>query len=782
MIVDMDDLMARQLTVTGTTDVTLGADAQTRLDPVRFTPEVDCESWRLELDGVWRVLRWPFPVKESELAAPGMCDADWETRVQPGKVFYADPHAECAPIPDWDRVKQTHLDPHDGAMLRRTVAIPAAWAGRRVLLRFDGIYPAARIFLDGVLLGQHLSGLTPVEYDVTAHVRPGRAVTVAVRLIRRHPHIQLDMPRHGNEFAGLAQGARFHAVEACHLAEHTLAATLDADCTQGCFAGEVAVRNGGNVPMQGHLALTLWDDTGREVTATRASVSVEAGGLTSVPLRLDVHAPHLWNDENPDLYRVRLRLEVFGQAEQSWSWQTGFRRLDLTPQGPRLNGRFIKFRGVNHLSFHPQGGLHTPVAWLRQNLQLMKKANVNAIRTHYLGPRELADLCDELGFYLIQELPIDWGTHYIHEPAWLGPILHRLEAGVRRDRAHVSVMVWSVGNENMPNTQAVADAGWNHLRGFDRFVKRLDPHRPTMFPPPGPANRIEGIFEVRVGDVADTHYSFKLARDFLATGSMQNPRSWEADMESTTRDEALARGWSGVWFSSEWGIHNMLPDLLNAPYNSIIDDTPEDPYSGRNSLQVAMDRLEREWGFMRAEPTCLGGAYFPWICAGAGDEPDGNPWGWVRWAEDADWGPVCADLTAKPFFWALRAAFSPVRFPARVAWQTGAEAFTLELDNQYNGVDFKDCRLRVQLNLGGRWMTMVRRYVEVPMSCPPGGRTTVTVPVDRHLREALDTGKTVMARCTFLDPRGFRPAQADVLVARDTDRASETAMPIGPDA
>ncbi len=56
----------------------------------------------------------------------------------------------------------------------------------------------------------------------------------------------------------------------------------------------------------------------------------------------------------------------------------------------------------------------------------MKKANVNCIRTHYLGPRCLAALCDELGIYLMQELPIDWGTNYIHDPAWVGPALQRI--------------------------------------------------------------------------------------------------------------------------------------------------------------------------------------------------------------------------------------------------------------------------------------------------------------------------------------------------------------------
>ncbi len=70
-------------------------------------------------------------------------------------------------------------------------------------------------------------------------------------------------------------------------------------------------------------------------------------------------------------------------------------------------------------------------------------------------------------------------------------------------------------------------------------------------------------------------------------------------METVTHVQARARGWSGVWFSSEYGIANLMPDVLHAPYGDIIDDVPEDPDAGRSSLEVFTDRLRREWGYMR---------------------------------------------------------------------------------------------------------------------------------------------------------------------------------------
>ena len=333
------------------------------------------------------------------------------------------------------------------------------------------------------------------------------------------------------------------------------------------------------------------------------------------------------------------------------------------------------------------------------------------------------------------------------------------------------------------DAKSAAD-GWNHLRIYRDFAKLLDPSRPSMFPPPGPANKIKGIFEIRAGDIADTHYSFNLAKDFIASGKIENPSSWEANTEASTREEAIAKGWSGVWFSSEWGITNMIPDLLNSPWSSIIDDFPEDIFSGKNSLQVFQDRLEREWGFMRGEKTCLGGAYFPWISCSASRTPGENPWGWMRHGEDADWGVVCADLTVKPYFWALRNAFSPVKFPRRLVWRKGQKDINFELENQYNSIDLKDCVFRVQFNKTGRWMTMIRKYKDIPVECAPGAKTIIRIalPEDSWARH-LDDGGSVLVRITLLDPKGFKPIAAEILAVPESGaKAGDNPMPIGPDA
>jgi beta-galactosidase/beta-glucuronidase len=457
MLIDADLLIQHQLNATEPHTLTFADGRSTPITPVRQTPRLDVPDRTLWLDGTWQVTRWPFKAKVERLVAPATKDRRWESVQQPGKVFYFDPEKTSGAYPNYNRVGLDHIHPEDGAVMRRTVRIPRQWRNKQIFLRFDSIYPAGRVYFDGVFLGEHTSGLTPAEYDVTALARPGREAVVAVRLLRTHEFVKMDMPRHAAEFAGLAQPACLFAVDPLHIADFFLPAELLPGLKRGRIAGQVQLRNAGRLTKTAALSLTLFDPRGKRVASASARLSLDSGETRAATLELSLRNPLRWNDEFPNLYRATLTLRVRAQADQTVSWRGGFRRLDLKGGRPLLNESFIKFRGVNHLTYHPEHGLYTPEPWLRQCLMLMKKANVNAIRTHYLGPRILADLCDELGIYLLQELPIDWGTNYIHDPRWTGPAMQRLMGGVLRDRHHPSLVVWSVGNENMPERDAVAD-------------------------------------------------------------------------------------------------------------------------------------------------------------------------------------------------------------------------------------------------------------------------------------------------------------------------------------
>ncbi len=769
-----------QLGATAPEEVAFEEGGSTLLTPARWVPEL-ANGWPIMLDGCWEVTYWPFPVPEESLLADAGAEVKWDDIEQPGKVFYYEPDESPDQIEGWNRVTLEHLDPEDGAMLRREVCIPAEWTGKRILLRFEGIFPAGRIYFDGRLVAEQFSGLTPIEVDVTDLAVPGQVHTVAVRLYRRHNDVQLDMPRHALEFCGLSRHCFLHAVEPVHLTETNVRPTLADDYETGQLAGEALIKNATDREVQIVMQATLTEGNGTVVASEFYSATLMPGAEDPVGFDLNAGLVQVWNAETPYLYDLTLRLTCPGQANQEVTSPVGFRRFEIKDQRCLLNGQPVKFRGVNHLTFHPELGMCTPEEWLRDCLLLMKKANVNAIRTHFYGPPELTALCDELGLYFLQELPIDWGHSFLAEPEKVGPVLHRLHAGVRRDRNHPSIMVWSIGNENMPPDEARYEVFMDHLRLFNQMVKRTDPTRPTMFPPPGPAGRIKGIFEARMSEIADIHYSFNLVRDFNETDVVSgNPRTWEPTFEpDATREELLQGPWQGVWFSSEYGIINQQADLLNAPYVSIISDVMEDPLSGKNTQQVFLDRLSREWGYMRDDPTCLGGAYFPWMASGAGD-----PWGWVRWGEDADWGVVLGDLTPKSNFWAMRVLFSPVRFPERITWKPGETELCFTVHNDYNSINLSQCTFRTQMGGGPPYMAMLREFKDVTVECPPANSREVVVPIwSENTKNTLEKGSPAVVRVTVIDPEGFRPIMADILIIPEADQPGEEAViPMGPDA
>jgi hypothetical protein len=760
MIVNGKKLISEQLNLTAPKVTQFDKQHSTPLTPVCTVP-MPSTSGKICLDGGWHVKYNTSSSKNFQ---------KWAVVVQPGKVFYADPEAERGEIPNWDRVGLAHIDEKECAMLVKAVTIPANWKNKKIFIRFNAIYPAGDIYINNQLLAEQRSGVTPLTLDVGKYVEAGKEAIIAVRLIRKHKFVKMDMVRHALEFAGLAQSVFIFAVERSYVADYHFIPELSPSFKNGNISGEVTVAN----PKNGTLAVTL-SHGGKIIKKQKVSVTK---AQDKYKFSLNITKPLLWNDEYPHLYQLEINFNG-----ETYTFNTGFRRLELSPEGAKLNGNFVKFRGVNHLTFHHEFGMHTPKDWLRKNLELMKKANVNSIRTHYSGPDDLQDLCDELGIYLLQEIPIDWGTNYIHNPEWVGPAMHRIESIIRRDRHHVSLMVWSVGNENMPERAAVAADGWNHLKIYDEFCHLLDPSRPTMFPPPGPANKIEGIFELRVGDIADTHYSFNHAKRFLAAGKVANPNSWEADHTTQTKTAALKRGWSGCWFSSEWGISNLIPDLLNNPSANIISDMDIDVYSGKATIQTVLDRLDFEWGFMRSEKSCLGGAFFPWICACASASAQENPWGWMRHGEDADWGVVCADLTVKPEFWAMRHAYSPVYLPERLIWQKGQSDINFEVENQFNAINLDECIFRIQITDAGKWMTMMRKFFDVSVTCRPGGKVIMHIPLTEAQRKNLDADKALMVRITMLKPDGFKFGVGQVLVLPERMKADgDSLMPIGPDA
>jgi len=454
-------------------------ELQCRFFPANHIPEFT-EEKRIWLVGPWQVKRWPFDAAEEELIQnPGACDT-WDYVDVPGPVHLKDPDTPRAL--DHDHVRWTHLDENDGALLYRRLHVPAHFArddgfGR---LRFDGLYPRGHVYVNGQLVGAVESGLTPVELDVTHFIKPGREVDLVIRLWRKGPYSRLDMPRWVLDYTGIHRAAYVKWVPHVHVDRLAIEQTLTDDMKDGVLRVRARVANRSETAATVLLCAELEGDQ-----AESDAVEVAPGGHQWLELDGTAADVKPWSPETPSLYDLSLQLRDPGgdAVLQSFRRRVGFRRFEIKDQRPLLNGRPVKVRGINFLSFVPERGLAISRDEIRRELELMRSANINGVRTHLSGSEELASLCDEQGMFLIQELPLDWAPDYVCDPEKLGGILLRLQGAVSRDRNHPSVLLWAVGNENLVHEEKNREVFLRHSRLIDSYVKVLDSTRYTMFPP-----------------------------------------------------------------------------------------------------------------------------------------------------------------------------------------------------------------------------------------------------------------------------------------------------------
>lgn len=216
----------------------------------------------------------------------------------------------------------------------------------------------------------------------------------------------------------------------------------------------------------GVLCLTLLDKDGQPAASAQAQAADE------VRLRLDVPAPHLWSAETPYLYTLRIGLE------DEWVEQRiGLRTVGVRDGVFTVNGRPVKLLGVNRHEMHPDTGYAVTTADMRRDLELMKRSNINCVRTaHYPNDPRFYALCDEIGLYVIDEADMEThGCFYIgdsdllvNDPAYETAILDRERRLVERDKNFTCVIIWSMGNES----------GWgSSLEKAAQMIRRRDPSR-----------------------------------------------------------------------------------------------------------------------------------------------------------------------------------------------------------------------------------------------------------------------------------------------------------------
>ena len=354
---------------------------------------------------------------------------------------------------------------------------PAAWQDKRVLLHFGGVWSSAEVWLNGKPLGRHDSGFTSFGFDVTPDLILSGENVLAVR-VRQITHDYHFDTNDDWALGGIYRDVWLETMPKTRWIDRVDVQTAfddlfrDADLKVRIMVGDSTARHTLEKPYELHFMLL--DADGKEVQRSRIAIAAHPGTDRDIGVTLHVQSPQHWTAETPYLYTLRVELIEDGQVSHERTRSVGFRQISTAGGVFRINGQAIKLRGVDRHDEYPTvGRATTPANWL-QDITLMKAANINFIRTSHYPPADgFLDLCDRMGMYVDDEVPMGYGGDSGNDPSFAGAAMLRAYETVARDVNHPSVILWSIGNENPLTAMHMATI---------RAVKGMDPTRPVLMP------------------------------------------------------------------------------------------------------------------------------------------------------------------------------------------------------------------------------------------------------------------------------------------------------------
>lgn len=342
------------------------------------------------------------------------------------------------------------------ASYRRNFKVPARWLGERVFLHFDGIYSAAYVWVNGRYAGYTQGANNDAEFDVSALLREGEN-NVSVQVIRWSDGSYLedqDMWR----MSGIHRDVYLFATPRTYIRDHRVESTPETDGTPGTLKVGLTIDNRDRLPAEKQIVLSLFAPDGTPVAEKTVGVAFEAfeDERTETVAFGNLSGIESWSAERPALYTLEVSQRTAGGEEESvFATKVGFTHVEIVDGRLLVNGRKVYLKGVNTQDTHPVHGRSIDVPTMLRDVELMKQANVNTVRTsHYPRQAKMNAMFDYYGIYLVDEADVElhknWsdGGIIASAPSWRAPIVDRVERMVLRDRNHPSVVMWSLGNES----------------------------------------------------------------------------------------------------------------------------------------------------------------------------------------------------------------------------------------------------------------------------------------------------------------------------------------------
>jgi beta-galactosidase len=447
------------------------------------------------------------------------------------------------------------------AWYRKHFTLPAADAGKRVFVEFDGVMDRSGVWINGMHVGHRPNGYSSFRYELTPHLRPaGQPNLIAVRAdtsaqpasrwyagsgIYRHVRLILVGDVHAEAWSTVVRTGR-----------------LDAESADVSVVSSISNRSA--APVQALLEAEIRGPDERVLETFKGAVvdlppgrtmSLSAAGMLAKPRRWDINDPaaheaivRVRNSEGALLHEERV---PFGIRDARFEAATGF----------WLNGRNIKLKGV---AIHADGGpfgMAVPLSFYERRLKGLQALGVNAIRTaHHPFSPEFLDLCDRLGLLVMNEAFDMWTVaknphdYHLFFTDWSSIDARDF---VRRDRNHPSVVIWSIGNEIHDTPYPVVAK--SIVERLMKIIHEEDPRRPVtmaLFRPNTTGDYHNGLADMldvvgqnyRENELAKAHAD-KPSRKIIGTENSKNRSGW-----LVVRDNPAYSGmflWTGADYLGE---------------------------------------------------------------------------------------------------------------------------------------------------------------------------------------------------------------------------------------
>jgi len=423
--------------------------------------------------------KWRFNWVENEDARPvdfwktDFNDKGWEDMQVPGvwevnglgsPVYVGDGYAWKGWYinnPPYVPVKNNHVGSY-----RKEIVVPADWKGKKIIAHFGAMISNMYLWVNGRFVGYSEDSKLETEFDLTPYLYPGQQNLIAFQVFRWCDGTYLE-DQDRLWYSGVARNCYLYARNETYIKDIEVTPDLDLQYKNG------SLKIAASTSAKAKVSWCLTDQDGKVVN----SQSLEANGALAITMK--VTDPRKWTAETPYLYTLETTVTRGSDTLEVIPVKVGFRKIEIRHAQLLVNGKAILIKGVDRHETDPDLGRQVSAERMIEDIQLMKKFNINAVRTsHYPDNNLWYDLCDKYGIYVVAEANIE--SHGMgfkqaslaRDPAYKNAHLERNRRNVERNFNHPSVIVWSLGNE--------AGYGPNFEAAYD-LVKKMDPSRPVQY-------------------------------------------------------------------------------------------------------------------------------------------------------------------------------------------------------------------------------------------------------------------------------------------------------------